>query len=246
MKIERELAWPCHDCKVRGSSFCNTLIDGASPRPRTEQDHIAQFFLNVEKDEVIRHDSSKIPSGPFVLCQGWAYSYYQLPDGRRQILSVVIPGDPLSAFALLGTHPGHSFRAATDARLCQFTRDDIWKEIVAAPSAYDTLGQFCSAEMDHAIAASINLARRNPVARLAGFLHRVVSRLLSRKIMTDTGVYPFPLTHTVIADATGLSTRDVDDAVVALRNDGVLDLSNRKLTVLNRAAFERNAVGPVL
>jgi len=246
VKFERELAWPCHDCKVRGSGFCNTLIDGASPRLRTEQDDVTQFFLHVEKDEVIRHDSGKIPSGPLVLCQGWAYSYCQLPDGRRQILSVVIPGDPLSAFALLGAHPGYAFRAATDAKLCQFTRDDIWKEILAAPSAYDALGRFCSAEMDDAVSASINLARPNPVARVAGFVHRIVSRLQSRKIMVDTGVYQFPLTHAVIADATGLSSEDVDDAIVALRNDGVFDLSNGKLTVLNRAAFERNAVRPVL
>jgi CRP-like cAMP-binding protein len=35
------------------------------------------------------------------ICEGWAIRSVQLPNGKRQILSVVMPGDFVSSSALL-------------------------------------------------------------------------------------------------------------------------------------------------
>src|SRR3954454_13804960 len=46
------------------------------------------------------------PHPPVVtLSTGWAFRYMQLPDGRRQILSVALPGDTIGLDTLVGGGP---------------------------------------------------------------------------------------------------------------------------------------------
>ena len=243
MNFERQLAWPCRDCTVRGSSFCGTLIDGSPSCPQSGQNKISQVFLSAGKDEVIQHNGhgGSAFSGPMVLCEGWAYRFYRFTDGRRQILSVLIPGDLLSASALLDPHPDFSVQAATDVKICQLGRDGIKRKFTAEPSVCNAFGKFCAVEIDETTSTVIDLNERNNVKRVLGFIRRLVKRLSDRGVMIRRGVYQFPLSHTDIADATGLTRDDVSRAFKYLRDNCIVDMSDSVLTVLDPAKLENHA-----
>jgi CRP/FNR family transcriptional regulator, anaerobic regulatory protein len=246
LEEELQAAWPCRDCTVRGSSFCGTLIDGSPWCPQPGQSHISQVFLSASKDEVIRHNGhgGKDRSGPMVLCEGWAYRFYRFADGRRQILSVLIPGDFFSTSTLLDPHPDFSIQAATDVKICQLGRDDIKRKLAAEPSLCDAFGKLCSAEIDETTSTVIDLNESNSVKRVLGFVQRLVKRLSARGMTIRKGVYEFPLSQADIADATGLTANDVSRAIENLRQRGIVDILNGKLTVLDSAEFEKHAMAP--
>jgi CRP/FNR family transcriptional regulator, anaerobic regulatory protein len=66
--------------------------------------------------DIIRADEV---GGPvYTLFEGWAIRYHRLPNGARQILDIVLPGDTVGmASAVLGTVK-HSVQAITTATLC--------------------------------------------------------------------------------------------------------------------------------
>lgn len=240
VNLERHLSWPCRDCAVRVSNFCGTLIDGSSLCPQSEQNNISQVFLSAAKDEEIQHNEhgGHDRSGPLVLCEGWAYRFYRLPDGRRQILSVLIPGDLFSASALLDPLPDFSVQAATDVKICQLGRDDIKRKLAAEPAAYDAFEKLCSDEIDEMTSTVIDLNERDSVKRVLGFIQRLVKRLSARGITAHRGTYQFPLSYMNIEDATGLTCDDVNHAIQSLRGKRVIYISQNMLLVFVPEVFE--------
>ena len=176
----------------------------------------------------------------FVLCTGWAYRFYQLADGRRQILSILIPGDLFSAFALLDPRPGYSIQTLTDVRFCQLDRTDLKRELTAEPSIFDALGMICAVEIDEMNAASTDLGRGTAEERIIHFCLRLAKRLSARGITIRENCYPFPLSDPYIADITGLTEAEVGRTIDGLRRNNVIDISDGKLLFLNPAGFESN------
>ncbi len=213
--------------------------DAGLPAPKN---HIPQLFFHVDKNTVIQESGTQYFPGPYVLCQGWAYRFFRFPDGRRQILSVLIPGDLFSAFALFNPLPGFSVQAATNAHICQLGSEGIRKELAENPSVREAFGSLCATEIEEKAATSINLAERHPPTRIIGFIRRLVERLSARGIRNNADVYPFPLTPTEIADATGLAPDDVNRAIHDLREQRVVDLSNEEVTILDHAKFQNPAL----
>lgn len=220
---------------MRGSSFCSTLtdpVDGAAPKSQ-----IPQIFFQVDKNAVIQESGTQFFPGPYVLCQGWAFRFFRFPDGRRQILSVLIPGDLFSAFALFNPQTSFSVQTATNAHICQLGSEGIKAELAQNPEICEAFGSLCSSEVEEMAATSVNLTEPQAATRILGFIRRVVERLAARGIRNGNDAYPFPLTHAEIADATGLAARDVNRAIRNLREDRIIDLSNDQVTILDPTKF---------
>ena len=233
MKFERQLAWPCRDCGVRGLSFCSTLTDHAGTGTATPIGKIPQLFFQVEKGAVVQESGAQFFPGPYVLCQGWGYRFHRFADGRRQILSVLIPGDLFSAFALFNGRPAFSVQAATDAHICQLGSGAIKKQLAENSDICEALGRLCSTEVEDMAATSINLTAPEPITRVAGFIRHLVDRLTARGIDNGANVYPFPLSHDEIADATGLDPEQVHIATRNLREQYIANLLNEEVTILD-------------
>lgn len=237
MKFERQLAWPCRDCDVRGLSLCKSLTDRVGAD--TPEPNIPQVFIRIDKGTIVRESGSQFIPGPYLLCQGWAYRFYRFPDGRRQILSVIIPGDLFSAFALFNTQAEFSVQAATDIQVCQFGRAEIRNRLSDNPEFSESFGKLCVAEVEDIARTSINLTSSDAAARVAGFVDSVVNRLIARGISDGVNLYPFPLTQLEIADATGLTSLEVEAALNMLKKEYVF--ANAQVTVLNSAKIANPA-----
>src|ERR1700676_3252586 len=74
--------------------------------------------------EIIRagQDSAQV----YTLYAGWAFRFKMLPDGRRQILNFLLPGDLIGLQAAMFDAARHGIEALTDVELCLLPRRKVW------------------------------------------------------------------------------------------------------------------------
>ncbi|MCU9850250.1 Crp/Fnr family transcriptional regulator [Defluviimonas sp. WL0024] len=155
-----------------------------------------------------------------------------LPDGRRQVLSVLFPGDLVGLQAMLIGQAHHNAEARSDMRLSVIEHQRLralWQQKFDAVAlslkamAYDevrlmkallSIGQYTAEEAIASVLYSI--FRR-------GVLHGMVRR----------NSMPFPFRQSDIADMLGLSLVHTNKTLAKLRRAKHLDLSDGKLTVYN-------------
>jgi CRP-like cAMP-binding protein len=206
----------------------------------------AQF----QKANWLRHDEAKPGQIVFrrgersdhvcVLCEGWALRLIQLGDGRRQVLSVVLPGDLLSISAVFEPQLHFSVQALTRIVYARFDREQVQLAALSTPRATATLANICTLERMQADELATVLGRRTAEERIAHVILQVVQRLRPERAIAGER-YLFPLRQQHIADMTGLTSVYVSQILKSLRESGVLDLSHGILAILNRPELERIA-----
>lgn len=117
-------------------------------------------------------------------------------------------------------------------------RDGIKQKLTENATLFEAFGRLCSSEIADLTSTSIGLRHGSAASRITDFVQRLVKRMSARGIRISANVFPLPFTQTDIADATGLSPEQVADAIHDLRKNGVIDLSNDEVTVLDAAKFE--------
>ncbi len=145
------------------------------------------------------------PDRLFTLLSGWAFRFKTLPDGRRQILNFLLPGDLVGLQAKLFETAAHGVEALTDVRLCVFSRDRIWDIFREQPSiAFDVT--WLSAREERIVDESLlSAGRRSAAESMAALVLQLHRRATALGLETEQGV-PMPLTQAHLADALGLST----------------------------------------
>lgn len=227
----------CLACNMRQSSFCSTVFEESSADLGSGLQRISRTFHQAADGRTLsspRMTSQEV----LILCAGWAFRYYQLADGRRQILSILIPGDLVHPLAAFERSPNYSVQALTDVRYCRLDGVDLKRELLANPVLFDVLGRIGADEADDLLAMSAELAWGNAEDRIFHFALRLASRLSARGMVIEENRYPFPLSNAIVADITGLTEADVCQVVINLRKKGAIDVSDGELLILNQAWVE--------
>ncbi len=84
--------------------------------------------------------------GVLLICEGWALRFAQLPNGKRQVLSVVLPGEIANATSLFDDAFDFSVLAVTDVRYCYLEADDVRSKIQLDPAAMKCWAQLVAAD----------------------------------------------------------------------------------------------------
>jgi CRP-like cAMP-binding protein len=231
---------PCVKCAVRHVSFCGALMEEAPRDSSPAQSRAAKGYRSANENDVICQQGEWSPH-VFVLCRGWALRCHQLSDGRRQVLSILHPGDLFSAATLFDPCPDFSVQALTDVRFCKFNRIDLRQEAAASPRIYEALGKILAAEIKEMNDTAVDLGRYDAHTRVIRFVLRMMSRLLARGMMIGANRFPFPLSDTQIAQALALAPADVSCLMAMLRENGVIDVADGVLTVLDPAKLRNSS-----
>jgi CRP-like cAMP-binding protein len=224
---------PCAECPLRRR-------DAFKPKDDGEVAFIQSMKMahrRVGAGTEIVHQGQAEPE-LFTLFRGWAFRHKTLPDGRRQILNFLLPGDILGLQASLLDASDHGIEALTDVELCVFSRRKIWSLFERMPQLAFELSWLGAREeniVDEALASVGQRSARERMAALILSLYRRCEHLG----MVDDGAFEFPLTRQHLADALGLSLVHTIKTWSHLRKVGLFTVANGKLVMLNPRLTER-------
>ena len=219
----------CASCSGHTFTGQSGLSSGAKRLEGTHQTaHAGQLIYR----------SNEPVDGVSVICEGWAFSYLMLFDGRRQILSFLLPGDVVATTALLRDRLSVSIQALTDLRYCRFSKPELRSLMAAEPQVFDRYVSICAAEKDETDQLVTDLGRRTADERIARLVLALMARLGARGMVQDAS-FAFPLRQRHIADATGLTPVHVSRVIGSFRNAGLIEITGRFLKVLNLDELRR-------
>ena len=178
--------------------------------------------------------------GLLVICQGWAVRYVQLRNGKRQILSVALPGDLISPTAAFEEELSYSIQAVTNVKYRYLTSASVRAALQNNIGLRDHWVELVIAERHDADSLLERLLQRSAEERVASFILRIVNRLEERSRPHD-GVFDFPLSQLQLADATGLTPVHVCRTLRSLRDANVCDVGHGKVKVFDEDALRDRA-----
>lgn len=165
----------------------------------------------------------------FVLLQGWAISYKTMADGKRQILSYLMPGDIVGLFAAVAPVAAASVAALDHVEVAPFTPDAIVTTVARAPRVGLGLSWVAAREQEILAEHLVNVGQRHATGQIAHLLLEFWARLQIRGLASRAS-FSAPITQADIADTLGLSVVHVNRTLRALREQGVLE--NRRHDIL--------------
>lgn len=179
----------------------------------------------------------KTPRDIHFITEGAACRYKILPDGRRAIVALLLPGDFCDLHVDLLGHMDHSIGALTD---CTFSRVAA-AEVDEILLTYPAIGQACRrAELvDAAITREwvVNVGRRSSEQQLAHLFCELYFRLNSVGLAQDHH-FPMPFTQNALGDMLGITSVHVQRTMGRLRDKGLIVQQGRQLQIPD---FERLA-----
>jgi CRP/FNR family transcriptional regulator, anaerobic regulatory protein len=177
-----------------------------------------------------------------IICSGWAASVTMLPDGRRQILSFLLPGDVISAGSLFAPRPRRVIQAITDVQYRKFRRHELKVILLKRQDFLDKVLTTWVEEESRADDLIVDLGRRSGDERIARLILKLVERLRTRDMVRgDPLEMEFPLRQHHIVDATGLTQVHVSKVISDFRRAGLIKFSSRTLTILDLAGLHHKA-----
>jgi CRP-like cAMP-binding protein len=233
----KNLASTCVTCPHRASGLCGTLLGPPSEEAETEQQEAWQRFLTARAGEQLAV-RNRISSDVFVVCNGWAFRYFQLADGRRQILKFLLPGDLFSPITIFENAFHFSVKALTEVQLSGFALPEIRVRFAVNPEVRSAIDVSCVTESREAAELATALGQLSAEERIAYLLLHLMSRIAKGSVIRDQR-YPFPLRQQHIADTVGLTPVHVSRVLGAFRDRRLLALSEGVLTVFNLPELQR-------
>lgn len=173
-----------------------------------------------------------------LLREGWATQVVQLDGGRRQILSIVLPGDFCSYRMVFSPTLDFSIRATTRARYSRFERAGLKLLLVTRPAAFDAFGSALLDEDRRLTDLVVNLGRRTAKERIAYVILSILERLDVDGSL-PAGPIAFPIRQTDLADMAGITTVHTSRLLADYRKMGVFVIARGQLHLLDRRTLER-------
>lgn len=231
-----DTAASCGACPVFDNNLCHALTQAAAAhaQPGSElHDHFVPARRSIWREG---DTLDRVP----VICQGWASTAVTMSDGRRQILSFLLPGDMVSAVMIYRTVSQCSVETITDVRYRTFPRDDIKAALIAQSDLFAAVSRLWNDETVRTDRLALDLGRRGATERIASLILNLSERLLKRGMVQEQTM-DFPLRQHHIADATGLTVVHVGNVLSEFRRARLVEINDRSLTILDAVALRRAA-----
>src|SRR5262245_37326692 len=134
----------CVACPHNNDGLCGAILTDAEVLSASGAVNWRDYRLARAGAPIIRaHQTS---DEVFVLCQGWAFRYLNLPSGRRQILNFMLPGDVLSLSSIFESRVHFAVKALTDVQISAMRRVEVHSRLLANPSVGSLLAKLSSAQ----------------------------------------------------------------------------------------------------
>jgi CRP-like cAMP-binding protein len=211
--------------------------------------------INPEEEQALRAlvtETRSVPAGQtlirsgvelsasLLLLDGWLARCKDLPGGERQVTQLHVAGDfaDLHGFSL--KRLDHDVTTLSDCEIAVVPH----RRIAALMDAFPRLARlyWFSTNVDAAITRelALSLGQRPAVSRMAHLFCELHSRLDVVGRAEPNG-YAFPLTQRELAECLGLTVVHANRTLQQLRRRRLIELENRRLTILDREGLEEVA-----
>ncbi|SFO06672.1 cAMP-binding domain of CRP or a regulatory subunit of cAMP-dependent protein kinases [Sphingomonas sp. OK281] len=165
------------------------------------------------------------------IVEGLAYRQKLTPNGEREIVSIIMPGEFVDLQNLFLEESDHDIQALTRLTLAEIPITALRELVATCPAAGQTLW------VDALVEASIhrewllNIGRRNARTRLAHLLCEFSVRF--RTSAGDDMAYELPMTQEQLGDALGLTPVHVNRVLKSLEAAGLIARKKRQVSVID-------------
>lgn len=202
---------------------------------------LQQRRMSLKRDQQIIGEGDEFTRA-YVMLDGWAARYMTLPDGRRQIVNFILPGDFFCLNAVLFRRSRYAISTVTAAIACPFDADQFRAIALRRPLLSMAIA-WCNAREEAMLAEHVtSIGRRNSHERIAHLIMELWRRLEIIG-MVDGEEFEMPLRQAEIADCLGLSTVHVSRTLQSLRQEGLIEIDtrSRRIRVVDRERLKRTA-----
>jgi CRP-like cAMP-binding protein len=205
------------------------------------------FINDMKRDHLTLPAASEIicpeqeSAALYTLYSGWAFRFKTLPDGRRQILNFLLPGDLLGLQAAIFDSAQHGITALTEVELCLLPRRAVWELFGKMPELAFDVTWLGAREERHVDENLLSVGQRSAAERIAALIVTLYKRADALGLVNDR-TFVFPLSQQHIADALGLSLVHTNKTLARLRRMGMYTQANGTLMLTNPRVLERVAL----
>ena len=180
-----------------------------------------------------RHDLIRDgdPPGPvFVFLEGWGCRYKILPEGNRQILAIMMPGDFCDMHTSVLNEMDHTIATVTPSLVATIPRPRMQELIDRRPAITHAFWLMQLVDLGVARSWIASMGRRGSVERVAHLMCELYFRAAVAGVVAD-GECSMPLSQILIADALGLTPVHVNRVLRQLKAAGVMHLARGTLII---------------
>ena len=193
----------------------------------TEQEQQAVLHLPRHAEQV-RSNRDFVRLGERVhhsclVVEGMVGGFGQNSNGARQITSFFVPGDMADLQSVVQPRPTTALQALSVATILKIPHAAIREAAALFPAVAAALWRDCMVDSSVLAQWVVNIGRRDARSRIAHLLCEVAVRLKAAPASVDV-VFPFSVTQTQVADATGLTPVHVNRTIMSLRNDNLVTI----------------------
>lgn len=180
------------------------------------------------------------PGPVFVILDGWVARYKILPEGTRQIIAFMMPGDFCDMHVAMLDEMDHNIGTLTAATVATIQRSEMEALVNASPALIRAF--WLSQLIEAAILRStiVSMGRRGSLERIAHLLCELCFRLRNTDPASNRR-FVVPFSQIVLADAVGLTPVHVNRVIRKLRLSGALENDGASLVISDLQALARIA-----
>lgn len=172
-----------------------------------------------------------------ILLTGLACRYKILPDGERQIMAFLVPGDLCDAEIFILKRMDHGVGSLTPSSTAMIHSTEMKKLLREVSPISEAFWWGTMTDLGVLRERIIDQGRRDATERLAHLLYEMLVRYRVSGATKDNSI-DFPITQTDLADATGMTPSHVNRVLQRFREDGIIELRSRTLTITNPARLK--------
>jgi CRP-like cAMP-binding protein len=172
------------------------------------------------------------PGPVFVMLEGWACRYKMLPDGGKQIVAFLMPGDTCDMHVAVPAEMDHSIQTLTPARVAMIDRPELQKLIAQRPQIAQALWSTQIIDESVLRAWIVSIGRRSSDARFAHLMCELYLRARNIGLISGNN-FEMPLSQVVLADALGLTAVHVNRVLRKFREAHIMEIRRGALNIID-------------
>ena len=225
----------CNGCPVRAVAPCGVL-----PGAELAELRALGWCVKLTPGQPLFHEGDPA-TRVFTVTEGALKLYKLLPDGRRQVVGFMFPGE----FLGISVDDEHAFTAEAlgSAELCGFPRSRVDGFVAKHTAMERELYRLAAHELAAAQAQMVLLGRKTATERLGSFLMTLLERA-EKAAGHATRMIDLPMSRADIADYLGLTKETVSRVLAELKRRRLIRLDALdRVEVIDRGALRDMAEG---